>query len=399
MAANEAQILANYYSLAKPRSVRLPQIKNASSGNTYDFNLPQAGVPRYVKLTFSGVVSRTEGATVGSVSASPWAPFNFFSDITLRDYAGTNRVNNITGWNLFRRSMQVAPKRFAYALNAPTGSLNNPPSYVAEAFAFSIPSGTASSTTTSNITFSVAVPCSLHHRTILGSWPAEVAGSESVVTVSLAGSQLAPTSAPATGASGLSPDGLVNFTYVSGATTQISVSGTLSATYYFYDVPQGTPLPLSMFSNAYELVRVRGGAKYISAGTNATFELLTGRTYYRMYEDVVISGVPTTVQGGAFAITGVQFLVNNSTPTLDEGIVDFLTRAAELSGTPLPDGALTWDWIDTPWVADAYGALSTNVILSPSITVETPSWLDVVRECLFPVSATSNLAQIGGTAG
>ena len=399
MAANEAQILANYYTLAKPRSVRLPQIKNASSGNTYDFTLPQAGVPRYIKLTFSGTVSRTEGATVGTATASPWAPFNFFSNISLTDYAGTNRVYTITGWNLFRRAMQTAAKRFAYALQNPQGSLNNPPSYTAEAFAFSIPAGTASTTTTAPITFSVDVPCSLHHRTILGSWSAEVSGAQSTLTVSLAPSQTAPTAAPAAGASGLSPDGLVNFTFVSGATTTISVSGTLSATYYFYDVPQGTPLPLSMFMNAYELVRVRGGAKYISAGTDATFELLTGRTYYRLYEDIVISGVPTTVQGGSFAVTGVQFLVDNATPTLDEGTIDFLSRAAEISGTPLPDGAFTWDWIDTPWVANNYGALSTNLVLSSGISVETPSWLDVVRECLFPVSATSNLAKIGGTAG
>ena len=373
-----------FYAAAVRRSVKLSPIK-VTSGDVVTVTMPHAGIGTYALMTFVGTLSRTEGATVGTVNTSPNGPWNVFQNLSFTDYAGLTRLGNLSGALLNLRRRILTP-RFDTQLSTP-GSPNGELTSLTD-YAYSIPAGTASSTTTSTLVTTVLVPFSMAHNSVKGSFPFTVPNGSSNLTftiqptISMVGSGTTP-----------DPQNIALIPNVSGATTSVSVSGTINITYYYYDAPTGTPSPVGELSEVYELVNVRDSTNLTAGGTKQ-FVLQTGRTYYRIYQALVLAGALKTSN-----LTELSFKIDSSTPTTDEYIQSYVNRMAQFYGQPLPDGRIVWDFSSQPWSPDSYGALETDLNISSTASVAAPAYLDTTRECLYVSQSAPNLVQSGSTAG
>lgn len=379
----EAQIQAAdnaFYAAAVRRSVKLSPI-SVSSGATVTVEMPHAGIGTYALMTFVGTMSRTEGATVGTVDPSPNGPFNVFQSVSFTDYAGLTRIGNVSGRLLdFRR--RILSPRFDTTLStagSPNGELTSVTDY-----AYSIPAGTASTTTTSELVATVLVPFSMTHNTVNGSFPFTVPNGSSNLTFSIQPEIVAPGNA--------SPDPQNIALVTAGSGSTVSVSGTVYLTYYYLDAPSGTPSPVGELSRVYELVNVRDSTN-LTAGNSKTFTLQLGRTYYRLYQALVLNGLLITSN-----ITSLTFRVDSSTPTTDEYIQSYLNRMAQNYSQPPLDGRIIWDWSTQPWTPDSYGSLETVLDIASNASTFGPAYLDTTRECLYVSATAPNLVQSGSAA-
>lgn len=372
-----------FYAAAVRKSVRIPS-QNVSSGQVIQFPMPKAGIGCFAVATFSGTLSRTEGATVGTVNKSPWGPYNALQGISFSDYAGLQRLISLDGWQLEqRRRVQVL--RQDSQLNPPGGLAN--PTYQSTLFAFSIPAGVASSTVTSNLNFQVLIPFSVRHNSVRGSFVFATPDGQSVLSIGIQ-PQVAMVASSATP----SPENIVEIPYVAGATTTVSISGTLTLTYYYYDAAVGTPVPIGEISQVYELASVKNTSG-LAASSISQFILPTGKTYLRLFEDLVLAGVPTST-----AVSSLKFLVDSSTPTTEENLAEYLARMNDLYGQPLPDGGFIWDWFGKPWTPSQYGSLEADLSLTSTATTTAPSFRRSMRECLYVAQANAQLTKIGSVA-
>ncbi|MHB1709604.1 MAG: hypothetical protein ACYCT2_09040 [Thermoplasmataceae archaeon] len=390
MAGSPAQVLSAYYAAAVRRSIAMPAI-NVSSGNSYALPLPHAGVGLYVDLAFVGTASNTAGATVTTINLGEEYPYSVISDLSFRDYTGITRISGVNGFHLARREQiergAMYGNKFLPYSNTQWDLFTGYNNYSSLAYTATAPAVTASSTTTAPLVFHTHVPLSVNRRSVLGSMPYTVPQGDNVITFSIAPA----VSMPAV-ASNPSPDTPINVTYTAGASDTVSFSGQIIPTYYYYDVPSGTALPVDQFAEVFELVKLRT-TENINAGSPLTFVLATGRTYRRVYEWLSLAGQLATSQAGAFAVTNVQFQVDSATPTLNEGINAFLSRTQDDMGVPPYPGEFVFDFARKPWTPDSYGSLNTQLQLSGAVTTGANTYLDVMRECLYTVAP--NLAQTG----
>lgn len=347
-----AQIRANFLAAAVERSQEL-STQSYAAGAVNSFNMPHAGVGRYMRVTFSGTLSRTETAAVGTVTASPKAPFNIFSNANFTDYTGTVRVNA----QPFLLYLRALTQRFGWD---PTVSPESE-GYSSDVYAFSIPTGTASSTTTSPLVFSFEVPVSLHRNTTEGSFPFAVPDGESTLTL---------TANALTGAT-------IDFPFTTTGATVMSLTGTIYCTYYYFDATSGVALPVGDFQKIHELVNVRQNSN-IAAGQSKVFTLETGRTYYQLLHHFVANNAADTVD-----VTRLKFLVDGNTPTLDEYLVSYLNRIRVDYGRDMPVGAFIYNFNRKPWTPASYGSLATQLDLASGLTLGTVYWLDTLKESMY----------------
>ena len=367
-----------FYSAAVRRSVKLPKFA-VSSGGTYDVTLPKAGIGTYALLAFRGTLSRTEGATVGKVNTSPNGPWNVIQNESFTDYNGIVRHSSLSGSLLnFRRRMLSAPRFDTQdtTSGAPNGELASVSMYN-----YSIPAGTASSTTTSPLNFSLLIPFSAGYNNVKGSYAFTEPNGSSTLSFTIQ----PEVSAPASG--NPDPKNIALITAGSGST--VTVSGNVYITYYYYDVPAGTPMPLGELSQVFELVNVTDSSN-LTAGNTKSFVLQTGRTYIRAYQSLVLNGLLQTS-----AVDVINFKVNASTPTTDEYIYNYLDRMAQHYGQPPVDGRFILDWSGQPWTPDSYGSLEVNLEIDSAANVSAPAYLDTTRECLYVSSQSVSLVQAG----
>ena len=343
---------ANYLANAVKRSQELPSQAYVSGGANL-FRFPKAGIGRFARVSFIGTLSRTETATVGTLTASPFYPFNVISVAVLNDYTGTTRVN-AHPYHLYLREIG---QKFAFD---PSASPINA-GYASTVWAASVPAGTASSTTTSPIAFSFEVPIALHRNTTEGSLPFAIPDGE--VTLQL-------------GMNALTGNTIDSPFAVTGATT-VSVTGTWYVTYYYFDAITGVALPTLDFNMIHELVSVRQ-TDNITAGQDKQFRLETGRTYYQLIEMFVANNAPDTVD-----VTRKKFLVDGNTPTMDEYLLSYLSGCRETYGRDMPAGAFYFNFFDRPWNPSSYGSLATSLTLSSGITLGTVYYLDVLKESQY----------------
>ncbi len=353
---------AAYLAAAVKRSQELPT-QAYVSGGTNLFRFPKAGVGRYAKVSFVGTLSRTEGATVGTVTPSPYYPFNLVDKAVLNDYTGTTRVN-AKPYHLFLR--QIGQK-FGWD---PSVSPENT-GFQSTVWADSIPVGTASTTTTSPIAFSFEVPIALHRNTTEGSLAFAVPDGE--VTLQL-------------GMSTLEGNTIDSPFTVSGGSA-MSVTGTWYVTYYYFDAVSGVALPTLDFNIIHELVSVRQ-TDNITAGQDKQFLLETGRTYYQLIQNFVANNAPDTVD-----VTRLKFLIDGNTPTMDEYLISYLARAREVFGRDMPAGAFYFSFWDKPWNPSSYGSLATSMGLSSTINLGTVYYLDVLKESEYYAQSALAVSQ------
>lgn len=352
-----AQIRANFLAAAVERSQELsPQSYSTGAVNT--FNMPHAGIGRYMRVTFVGTLSRTEGISVGTVTSSPKAPFNIFSLANFTDYTGTTRVNA----QPFLLYLRQLTQRFGWD---PTVTPETE-SYSGSVYAFSIPTGTASSTTTSPCVFSFEVPISLHRNTTEGSFPFAVPDGESTLTI---------TSNQLTGST-------IDFPFAVTGGSSMSLTGSIYVTYYYYDATAGVQLPTSDFQKIHELAQVRQNSN-IAAGQEKTFTLETGRTYYQLIHHFVADNAADTAD-----VTRLKFLVDGNTPTMDEYLISYQNRIRSDYGRDLPTGTFVYNFFRKPWTPASYGSLATELDLSSGLTLGTTYWIDTLKESMY-VSASA----------
>lgn len=355
--ASPAQVRANFLSAAVERSQEVsPQAYATGGVNT--FNLPHAGIGRYLRTTFVGTLSRTEGATVGTVTASPKAPFNIFSNANLTDYTGTVRVN-AQPYLLYLRQLS---QRFGWD---PTVSPESE-SYSGDVYTFTIPTGTASSTTTAPLVFSFEIPVSLHRNTTEGSFPFAVPDGETTLTL---------TAGNLTGST-------IDFPFTVTGGTTMTLTGQIYTTYYYYDATAGVQLPIADFQKIHELVGVRQNSN-IAAGQNKLFTLETGRTYYQLIHHFVANNAPDTVD-----VNRLKFLVDGNTPTLDEYLYSYLNRVRSDYGRDMPVGSFYYNFFRKPWTPASYGSLATELDLSSGLDLGTTYWIDTLKESMY-ISASA----------
>ena len=373
MTAEQAR--AAFYANAVRRSVAVPgqtvSVGNASTvqnpqGQQLRFVLPQAGIPTHVLILFSGTLSRTDGTTVGTVTASPWFPYGLFGQIGLKDYTGNQRILT-TGWDLYVRELLThvvsIPKGLGTIEDASSALQNL-------VYTATIPSGTASSTTSATLNFSLLLPISFDAQSVLGSYVATVPEGQVELNITIPNIT-----------SGSFPDQSLLQT---GGGTTVAVTGTVSVIYYYLDVPAGVPLPLDELRVVHEIVTLR--TTQLQAGTFNPYILLTGRTYYRVWSNFVANGSPDTTD-----VTRLQFVVDQATPTLDEVIAAYLTRIRLEKGRDLPDGVFAWEFLRHPWSPDRYGSLSLVLWLDNTVSLAGNTFWSITRETLY--TPTGNLAQ------
>ena len=378
-----------FYAAATPKSIAMPAITGVTSGQEISLRMPNAGYGRYLVLTFVGTVTRTEGPTVGDMSPTNGGPWNVFQKISFMDYSGIARLTNVSGAALeLRRTIMSA--RLGGALSRPNGegiALSNLPFNSAPFYQYQIPAGVASSTATGSIVCSIVVPFSANYRSVLGSFPFTAPAGESVLNFTIQPQVNAAASAVAG-----DPFNIFQSIYVAGATTTMVLNGSVYPTYYYYDAPAGTPTPVGQISQVFELATVRDTTG-LQAGGTKTFILQPGRTYSRVYQNLVMGG---TMQQDN--LTAVKFLVDSATPTLNEDIYAYVNRTANDYSQPIPDGWIVWDFSRKMWAPDSYGSLTTNLEIAAGAATGTPSYLDTMRECLYVAAASPNLVQSGSVA-
>jgi hypothetical protein len=386
MALTPAQVATMdqaFYAAATRRSQPIVPQPGLASGGVVSIKMPKAGIGTHLLLTISGTLSRTEGATVGTVTASPYGPWNAVQALSFTDYAGVTRLGNLNGWQLqIRRLIQIL--RQSSQLLTIGGAA---PSWGSAVYAFSIPAGVASSTTTSAFVMQLLVPFSIRENSVRGSYPFTVPDGESTLSFTLQ-----PAVAMAAAGATPSPDNIVLIPNVAGATTTVSLTNvTVSGTFYYYDAATGTPSPVGEISQVYELVRTRKTG--LSAGNPAQFTLLTGRTYLRMFNELVLNGLPDTLD-----VQAVKFMENGATPIRGDNMPEYQAYSNDRYGQPLPAGSFIFDWFTNPWDPSSYGSLDTQLQISAAATIGTVAWLDVTRECLYVASQQPQLVKAGSAA-
>ena len=367
MTASPAQILAAFDASATERSINLPSKSYGNGAATWD--LPHSGIPTYAILSFDGTVTRTDGATPGTCTASPFWPFNLLGPSSYVDYAGITRIF-ADGWDLF---VEELIKNFGAFPDDPYGSM----SYAADVFTAAIPAAnTGGGDASGPLKFGVILPISYMKSSALGSYAA---------TVPDGAAQFQLHERSVTGPYIDSP-----LTIDGTDCTAAKVAGTWNLTYYFLDAPSSVQIPLQSLAQVHELYRQQS-TENLAAGANNVSDLLTGRSYYRVIQTMIENNAPSFAN-----VKNVQFLIDSSTPALDEYLTPYLIRIRNEYGRDLPPGILLRDFTAKPWTPDSYGSLTVQNVLNGSFTPGTYSNVVTLRECLYVPSG--NLVQMGAGA-
>jgi hypothetical protein len=320
-------------------------------------------------LSFSGTLYRTEGTTVGTVTASPKFPFNIAKTVELKDYSGITRIST-SGYLAYLLELV---KNRNVDLRVPYDDPDDTIGYQSTIYAASVPAGTASTTTSAPLAFTLVVPISLTKNTALGSFPAAVPNGESQLIVSentLVGNT-------------------IDYPFTVSGGSVLSIVGQWYITTYYQDAAQSVPVPVAALTQIHEVYEQRSTTD-LTAGQEHQHVLQTGRTYYRVLQLLVNNNALDTTD-----VTQVKFLVDSSTPTLDEYLFAYLMRQRIDLGRDLPAGTFYWNFSRSPWSPNNYGSLTLTLTLSSGFTAASP-YLDTLRETLY--IPTGNLITTGATS-
>ncbi|MBX6362026.1 MAG: hypothetical protein IRZ03_18375 [Acidobacterium ailaaui] len=165
----------------------------------------------------------------------------------------------------------------------------------------------------------------------------------------------------------------------------VTMSGTFGCTYYYWDVPRGTPIPVADMSLVHELRQLHD-TQNITAGQEKRYALQTGRTYLEAIATLVVAGQLDTTN-----VSNVRFIVDGNTPTMDESLMAYLTRIYNTYRRDFPPGTFIWDFQAKPWTPADYGSLELALALnSTAQTGTSPTYLDVFMRSLYQTSQILN---------
>lgn len=351
-----ADLRRNFLDVATERSQVLPR-QNYAAGATLQFTMPKAGFGNYLLVDFQGTLTVTGAG--GSVSLSPKAPYNLFKNVTFEDFLGITRVS-CSGYKLYQR--EIVTK---YSFDPQNAEIAQ--NYSTQLSTISAGAG-GGAAGTYPVNFSVIVPIALHDNSTEGSFPFTLPEGENTLNITLE---------DIVGANNEKP-----FKTVTAGFT-LSLTGSVGVTYYYWDVPKSTPLPVEDFSLIHELREIKN-TDNISANLEKTFTLPTGRTYYMLLQDFFLNdaaAAPLT------DINQVRFIVDGNTPTLDEKSFAYLSRMRRKFGRDLPPNLILFDFWRKPWSPSNYGSLQTGITLSSTATTTGNTYTSVLLESMYRTSA------------
>ena len=331
-------------------------LQPVSVGGVNSFVLPHAGIGRYAVLRFIGNLTRTEGSVVGTATASPYFPYNIAANVNLTDYNGVTRVN-AKGFQLYQKWINTV-RNFDPSLSLQTTGVTTAIENIL--YNATIPAGTASTTTSAPLTFAIKVPISVHDNTTLCSYPFAVPGNTTInitTNAALGGNT-------------------IDFPVVTTGGTVIGLTGNWYVTYYYFDAPVGTPLPVADFNVIYEVVgsRITG----LTAGNDVIYNLATGRTFLQLTHNLVLNGALDTVD-----VNKVKLMVNGNTPIIDEYLPSYLTRTLEKFGRLMPAGTFVSSMYEKPLSPNNFGSISSVLNISSSAVVGSFNYLDTLAETQY----------------
>lgn len=372
-APTNAQLRAALFSVSPPKRLEVaPQNFDVTTAQqVLTFNLPKAGIGLRARLWVNGTLKRTDGASVGTATASPFGPFNAVN-VNFKDFTGLTRVS-AGGYSLYQR--QLCSNYYQGAL-AEEANLTTPPWSKAAGYqqpysstfdTFSIPAGVVSATESVPFAFELDIPIALHRNTTVGTYPFTVPSGESNIEITVS---------PASGTNTTAP------VVVSGGTT-IEILGQIGLTYYYIDPPNSQPLPTADFAVVHELkeVIVTSG---LAASGSPQYTLETGRKYYALYANLVDNALePNTVDVEKF-----KFLVNQANPQDDIYLNSYLANVREQFGRDMPVGTFVWWFAAFPWIPANYGSLVAQLDLAAGFTGGSNAQLRILKESTYTTSPT-----------
>lgn len=369
-----------------------------ATGNQLIAQLPAVGVPRLVKVSTSLAVT----VTGTGCTWSPKAPWNIYSQVTLRDSSGEIRVQCscyiLYLLSLLRRSdgyTPLSPGTDPPNLSATyPGSISNPwtpsvmpwsPGY--EYFSgsrFNLPQSSGNCAS-GQVVFSFDIPIAYSELDLRGSSLLSTPGGFWTVTLDIAPALAALTGAgnstnidaPAVGAS---VPGTNNVTVNTGGTTTVQV------VYYYYDpvqLPQlnsagGVPLPLGDFAQVHELRGFKVLGSVLPPSGEYQWLLPTGRNYYRILESVNEQGTLKSSD-----VTLFRFLYKGATPALSEPLIPYLDRVRREQNRDEPNGVFYYDFSRRPWNSDSYGQLAVGTSFASGFVNTGNSYLEILSETIY----------------
>ena len=352
--ATPLELRANYLNLATKRDTELPP-QAIQIGGVNQFVMPQNGVGRYVHVQFRGTLTRT--GVLSTITTSPFFPYNIINNVLLTDYAGIARVN-AKPYHLVER-MLTQKASYDPSVNLQPNGVSS--ALLADYYSASMPA----TATTVPLNFGFDVPISLHEGTTEGSYPGAINGAQTTLSLQINALLNGLTiDSPWTITGGTTPD-------------TVTIAGTFNTTYYFFDAPAGTPLPLADFSMIHELLSIRQTTG-INAGMNTDFILQTGRTYYQIIQTLVLNNAVNTL-----SVDRVKLVVNSDINLVDENRWSYLTRVQKTYNRVMPDGVIVYGMFDKPLSPANYGSLNSSLAINAGATVGTVAYLDVFRECQY----------------
>lgn len=343
-----------FFQSANLRSQVLPRQQFNANAPTLEFVLPKAGYGAWLMLDFQGTL--TVAGEGGSINFSKKAPYNLFQNVVFQDFLGTTRVS-ASGYGLYKTEIA---KRLAYD---PSNAID-PASYSSMLQEYSV-GGAGGAAGSYPLNTSVIVPISLHEQDTRGSFPFAVPQGQNTLSVTIGQmGQLV----------GANLDSLL---VQDTAGFTVTLSGTVGVTYYYWDVPAGTALPSQDFALIHEIKEIRE-TDNLSAGEEKLYTLPTGRTYFMILQDLVINGELDTTD-----VNRIRFLLDGSTPLLDEPLYAYLRRVRAKYGRDMTDGLFYFDFWRKQWTPNDYGSLQTGLTIQGSANVTGTTYTSVLTESLY----------------
>ena len=337
-------------------SIELPS-QAWADGASYAFQLPHSGIGLWASLRFTGTLTWT-GANKPNLNAL--APFCLIQNVKYQDYLGNTRIN------------AGGPALHAVEMlkNYDDTAGETPNAVAKRGYSNGLIDVFAPGPTTAvgvPYDFALQVPFSLHENTTIGTIPFTVPAGNNVLYVTL--NPLVGTTAGTVNAE----NALLPVTSVPTATA----TGSIFCTYYYIDPLPGQELPLMDFAQVYEIVDVKS-TDNLAANATKQIILPTGRTYQALYAQIV--------NGGTWSDTGVnelKFLINESTPTLDEFYPAYLHRVRRTYGRDMQAGNFVWDLRARPISPSNYGSIALQTLFNSSFVPAGETYHILTKESLY----------------
>lgn len=337
-------------------------IVNPVAGQMYPIRITATGLGRFIRIFFSLTVTVTPGT--GTATLGPRGPYNYLSGIEFKDPGGNTRVN-CSGYELYllkiARDLAGADPSFTPLVYPYSPEIYNAP----------LAAGA------NQWEFWLEVPLEMGPLDTRGLVNLESANAQAYLNLTVNPSPAGTT---------------IDSPIIVTGNATVAITGTISTEYYFYSPvylqdAQGNPflaLPMEDLSVIHEIATSR--FTQLSAGADINIPVPSGRSYYRLWCQVVSNGAMVTgqINGlGSPGLTRYQFVYNEINPTLNEFLQAYLSRIRDDYNRDFPQGTFLTDLTNRPWDSNRYGQLDVRLTTDPAFSTAGSTYVQLLRESLY----------------